>query len=155
MHNILIKKYTEMIKEVLLEYKAEYGQWHCNIVDNGTPHHAPNTNGWDAIAYTTDEKARVFTNMMDCKLHRRAAKELSPYTTEHVKKEWKLFCYIFNDIIRNVKISPEYKELVEEKYDSAVALARLGNSHFSDLKADEELDWAWEYDPMSFLDSNI
>lgn len=144
-----------MSNTILLEYKQTKGQWHFNMVIDGKPHDQSGVYDWDIIAYTTEDKARIFTNMMDCKLHKREHQNLTPYTTEHIRKEWKLFCYVFNEIVQTIEITPELKAMVNVKYNSATALARLGNGHFSDLKEDEELDWAWEYDPLNFLDSNF
>ena len=140
---------------MILEYKESIGQWHYNMIWNNAPKSQPDTYGWDSIAYTEERKARVFTYMMDCKMHQRVREGLEPYKTEEIKKEWKLFCYVYNSIIRNIEISDEDKAMAEKYFDDTVALARLGHAAFSDVKEDYELDDAWEYDTLSFKDSNF
>ena len=140
---------------IILEYKESKGHWHYNPVKDNRPKDVPDTYGWESIAYTEEEKARIFTYMMDCKLHRREAVKQSPYTADYIRKEWKLFCYMFNSIIQSFEITPELKEQVNKNFNDADALARLGHGGFSDLKEDKELPWAWEYDPLDFMDSNF
>jgi hypothetical protein len=119
------------------------------------PKSQPDSFGWDSIAYTEERKARVFTFMMDCKIHQRERDGLEPYKTEEIKKEWKLFCYVYNSIIKNIEITDEDKAMEEKYFDSTIALARLGHAAFSDVKEDRELDDAWEYETLSFKDSNF
>ena len=126
-----------MAELIILEYKEATGQFHYNPMNNGIPHDKPGTYGWEPIAFVEQPKASLFCDMIDCKLHRRKALKQAPYSAEYVKKEWKMFCYVFNH------------------FYSSRALARLGNAHQADLKEDEQLDWAWEYDPYSYKDSNF
>ncbi len=62
-----------MAELMLLEYKD--GQFHHNMVRDRRPQWEPNTNGWETIALTDEDKAGVFGNIMECKLHRREAGE--------------------------------------------------------------------------------
>ena len=144
-----------MKEMILLEYKESKGQWHYNPVNNHRPKDEPDTYGWESIAFTEEEKASVFTYMMDCKLHRRAALKQPPYTAEYIRKEWKLFCYMYNRIIKSLEITPELKEQVSENFNNIEALARLGHGGFSDVKEEKELPWAWEYDPFDYKDANF
>jgi|P1105metagenome_2_1110788.scaffolds.fasta_scaffold08479_3 hypothetical protein len=140
---------------MILEYKESKGQWHYNMVRNNVPQSEPDSYGWASIAYTEERKARVFTYMMDCKMHQREREGLEPYKTEEIKKEWKLFCYVYNSIIRYIEITDEDKAIEEKYFDNTAALARLGHAAFSDVKEDRELDDAWEYDSLSLIDSNF
>jgi hypothetical protein len=140
---------------IILEYKESIGQWHYNMIWNNVPKSQPDSFGWDSIAYTEERKARVFTYMMDCKIHQRERDGLEPYKTEEIKKEWKLFCYVYNSIIKYIEITDEDKAMEEKYFDSTIALARLGHAAFSDVKEDRELDDAWEYETLSFKDSNF
>ena len=88
-------------------------------------------------------------------MHRRETAKQPPYTTDYVKKEWKLFCYVYNYMIAYVENVPEKKRFIQEHFNKTEALARLGNGHFSDIKEDKELLWAWEYDPFDFNDANF
>lgn len=142
------------MNKILLEYKEKTGQFHYNVVEKHRPETQPNTYGWESIAFTEEEKATIFCDMLYCKLHRREALKLPPYTAEHIRKEWKQFCFIFNSIIKNFDITPELKEMVSMNFDETKTLARLGNGHFAEIKAEEELDWAWEYNPHSYNESN-
>lgn len=144
------------MNRILLEYKEKRGQFHYNYIEQGNrPNTQPDTYGWESIAFTDECKADVFINYMNCKLHRREALKLSPYTAEQIRKEWKHFCFIYNSIIKDIEITPGLKEFVSRNFDDTKALARLGNGHFADIKANEDLDWAWEYDPYSYTDSNF
>lgn len=58
---------------MILEYNESKGHWHYNVINNGKTSDEPDTYGWESIALTEEDKARIFTNMMDCKLHRREA----------------------------------------------------------------------------------
>ena len=140
---------------MLLEYKEKTGQFHHNMVRDRRAQWEPNTNGWETIAYTDEDKAWVFGNIMECKLHRREALKQPPYTTEYIRKEWKLFCYAYNYIVGVIEIAPEQKEFIQKHFDERKALAQLGNGHFSEIKENEELPWAWEYDPHNFIESNF
>ena len=140
---------------MLLEYKETKGEFHFNMVDERRPQSEPNTYGWETIAFTYEEKADVFCNIMYCKLHRREALKQPPYTAEYIRKEWKHFCYVYNFIVCKMKIARGEKEYIEKHFNETDALARLGNGHFSDIKDDKELPWAWEYDPHNFNDSNF
>jgi hypothetical protein len=40
-----------------------------------------------------------------------------------------------------------------ELFCAEIAMARLGNGHFADLMT-EDTPLAWDYDPMSYKDSN-
>ena len=139
---------------IILEYKESIGQWKYNMVRNNVPNNEPDSYGWSSIAYTEERKARIFTYMMDCKMHQRERDGLEPYTTEYIKKEWKLFCYVYNSIIRYIEITDQDKALAEKYFDNTEALARLGHAAFSDVKEDRELDDAWDYDPLSLKDAN-
>jgi hypothetical protein len=140
---------------MILEYKESIGQWHYNMVYDHRPKNQPDAYGWASIAYTEERKARVFTYMMDCKMHQREREGLEPYTTEYVKKAWKLFCYAYNCIIKYIDITEEYKKFVSEKFDDTKALARLGHAAFSDVKEDDELESAEVYNPLDFTDANF
>ena len=144
-----------MAELMLLEYKEEAGQFHHNMVRERRPQWEPNTNGWETIALTDEDKAGLFEDVIDCKLHRREKLNQPPYTTEYIRKEWKHFCYVFNSIICSLDLFKDQKEFVEKHFDGRKALARLGNGHFSDLKEENELSWAWEYDPHNLIDSNF
>lgn len=140
---------------IVLEYKEKKGHWHYNMVRNGKADTEPDTFDWETIALTDEYKARIFTSMMDCKLHRREAVNKPPYTAEYIKKEWKLFCYVYNSILKNnihMLISPK---TLEQNFNDVHALARLGNGHFSDVKEEMGLSWAWEYDPFDYVDANF
>jgi len=140
---------------MLLEYKEETGQFHHNMVRNNRPQSEPDTYGWETIALTDEDKAGLFCNIIDCKLHRRTALKQPPYKADYIKKEWKHFCYIYNYIIGYIDVSPEMKNMIKENFNEPETLAKLGNAHFSELKEDNELPWAWEYDPFNFKDSNF
>lgn len=144
-----------MAELIILEYKESKGQFHYNSVNNGIPHDKPGTFGWEPIAFVEQQKASLFCDMIDCKLHRRKALNQAPYSTEYIRKEWKMFCYMFNYLAANVELSPEHKEFIKEHFYSSRALARLGNAHQADIKEAEELDWAWEYNPLDYVDSNF
>ena len=45
--------------------------------------------------------------------------------------------------------------MVSINFDETKTLARLGNGHFAEIKAEEELNWAWEYNPHSYNESNF
>ena len=78
------------MNKILLEYKETSGQFHDTYIEQGTrPNTQPNAEGWESIAFTDEGKANVFINYMNCKLHRREALKLSPYTAEQIRKEWK------------------------------------------------------------------
>ena len=140
---------------MILEYKESKGQWHYNMVRNNVPKNEPDSYGWASIAFTEERKARVFTYMMDCKMHQREREGLEPYSTEYIKKEWKLFCYVYNTIIKTIEITDEDKTIVADNFDDTKALARLGHAGFSDLMEDFELEPAEYYDPMDFVDANF
>lgn len=144
-----------MAELMLLEYKEKTGQFHHNMVIDRKLQWEPNTYGWETIAYTYEDKAMIFENVMDCKLHRREALKQPPYTAEFIRKEWKHYCYAYNCIVSAIEITPEQKKFIQEHFNVAEALARLGNGHFSDLKTNKELPWAWEYDPHNLIDSNF
>jgi len=144
-----------MKEMILLEYNETKGLWNDNPIENHRPKDEPATYGWEPIAFTEEDKASVFTYMMDCKLHRREALKQPPYTTEYIRKEWKLFCYMYNSIIKSLEITPELKENVDKNFNDVDALARLGHGNFSDVKEDKELPWAWEYNPLDYKDANF
>ena len=139
----------------LLEYNEKEGRWHYNGFIGDKPTLEPDRNGWAPIAITRDKKAQAFTYMMDCELHRREAAGFSPYQAEHIKKEWKQFCYVYNFFVKHLSVTSAEKELVNKFFNSAEALARLGHGGFSDVKEDKDLGWAWEYNPLDFRDSNF
>lgn len=60
-----------MERLIILEYKESKGHWHYNVINNERANDEPDTYGWESIALTEEDKARIFKNMMDCKLHRR------------------------------------------------------------------------------------
>ena len=137
---------------VLLEYKPSKGHWHLNTVDaNMVAHNTPGTYGWESVALTTMEKAMAFTNMLDCKLQY----EKEPYPIETIRKEWKLFCFTFNYIIKHINVDETMKKVIGERFDSARSLARLGHKSFSDLVQNEGLLPASEYNPLDFIESNF
>ena len=140
---------------IILEYKESKGQWHYNSVNNHRPKEEPDTYGWESIAFTEEKKASIFTYIMDCKLHRREATKQPPYTAEYIRKEWKLFLYMFNRIIKSYEVTPEMKNMIDKNFNDVESLARLGHGGFSDEKEDKGLPWAWEYDPLDFMDSNF
>ena len=140
---------------MILEYKESKGQWHYNMVKNHQPKSQPDTYGWASIAFTEERKARAFTYMMDCKMHQREREGLEPYPTEYIQKEWKLFCYVYNTIIKTIEITDDDKKLVAEKFDDTKSLARLGHAGFSDVMEDLELEPAEYYDPLDFMDANF
>ena len=144
-----------MAELIILEYKEATGQFHYNAVDNGRPSDKPGTYGWEPVAYVEQRKASLFCDMIDCKLHRCKALKQAPYSIDYIRKEWKLFCYVYNYMAANVEFNPEHREFIREHFYSARALARLGNAHQADLKEAEELDWAWEYNPLDYVDSNF
>ena len=140
---------------MLLEYKEKKGSFHFNMVKDHRPQTEPNTYDWETIAFTYESKANVFCNIMYCKLHRREALKQPPYTAEYIRKEWKHFSFVYNFIVSKMEIPTGEKEYIEKHFDETDALARLGNGHFSDVKDDKELSWAWEYDPFDFKDANF
>lgn len=141
---------------ILLEYNEERGSWHYNPVHNNIPHQKPESYGWQSIAFTFEDKASIFTLMMDCKLHAREAAKQRPFKTEYIRREWKLFCFMYNEIISRLDSIPDTeKGFVKNNYDNPHVLAKLGHGSFSDIKENEELEPAWEYDPYNFIDSNI
>lgn len=141
---------------ILLEYNAEQkGAFHWNRVrPDGRLSAQPNTFGWAPIAYTSEDKARIFCNAIDSKNHRRHHSKMSPYTAEHIRKEWKSFCFIFNSILSETENFSKESHELKEHFDSTRSLARLGNGHFSDDKEDNGYDWAWEYNPLNYYQSN-
>lgn len=140
---------------LLLEYKEKKGQFHHNMVNDHHPQTEPDTYGWETIALTNEEKAILFCNIMNCKLHRREIAKQPPYTTDYIKKEWKFFSYVYNYMIAYAENVPEKKRFIQEHFDQTEALARLSNGHFSDIKEEKELPCAWEYDPFDFKDANF
>ena len=140
---------------MILEYKESKGQWHYNMVRDHKPQNQPDSYGWTSIAFTEERKARVFTYMMDCKMHQREREGLEPYPVEHIKKEWKLFCYVYNTIIKNIDITDEDKKLVAEQFDATKTLARLGHAGFSDVMEDYDLEPAENYNPLDFMEANF
>lgn len=140
---------------MLLEYKEKKGQFHYNMVKDHRPQTEADTYGWETIAFTYEAKARVFSTIMDCKLHRREALKQPPYTAEYMRKEWKHFCFVYNYIVSKMEIAEGEKEYIGKHFIAADALAKLGNGHFSDIREDKELSWAWEYDPFNFEESNF
>jgi len=140
---------------IILEYNEALGKWHYNMVQDNVPRMDPDTYEWVSIAYTEERKARVFTNMMDCKINRRKNAKKTPYTAPFMKREWKMFCYVYNSIIKTIDITDEEKELVSEKFDSAQALARLGHGAYIDMMEERGLEAAEIYDPLNFLDANF
>ena len=145
---------NDMENLIILEYKQKNGKFHHNMVHNNIPQTSPDTDEWESIAYTEKGKARIFCRMMESKLQRRKSLNLSPYTTEQIRKEWKLFCYAFNSIIAHIEITQEKKEFILEHFDDTESLARLGHGSFSEEK-ENGLPWAWEYDPLNIIESNF
>ena len=138
---------------LLLEYKESKGQWHYNMVVNKRLQMQPDTYGWASIALTHDRKANIFTYMMDCKIHQREREGAAYFTVEEVKKEWKLFGYMYNSILNQIRLELSDGK-IKSHFNNAEALARLGHESFSDVKADKDLSDAWDYNPFDFKDSN-
>ena len=138
---------------MLLEYKESKGRWHYNMVVNHRAQSEPDTFGWASIALTQERKASIFTYMMDCKIHERERDGVAYFTVEEIKKEWKLFDYMYNSIL-NLIGSELPDGMFKSHFNSADALARLGHEAFSDVKVDKELPDAWQYNPLDFADSN-
>ena len=134
----------------LLEYNPEKGHFHYNLLYNGRLSDKPNTYGWEPIALTIGSKASLFCNIVDGELHRREREGVEPLTTSEIMQYWKSFCYIYNHIA-TYPIPEEMAARAKEKFDSATALARLGNGHF----IEDDTIPAIDYDPLSFDDSNF
>ena len=113
----------------------------------------PDTYGWASIALTHDRKADIFTYVMDCKIHQREREGAAYFTVEEVKKEWKLFGYMYNSILNQIRLELSDGK-IKSHFNNAEALARLGHESFSDVKADKDLSDAWDYNPFDFKDSN-
>lgn len=144
-----------MVEMMFLQYKEKTGQFDYIEIENRRPKYPLGEYGWETIALTYEDRANLFCNVMESKLHRREARKLPPYTAEHIKKEWKQFCYIYNFIVTQIEISPGEKEYISKHFNPTEALARLCNGHFSDIKEEQELSNAWEYNPRDFNDSNF
>ncbi len=141
---------------VLLEYNEKDGNWHFNSVKDGHPCDPP-ANNYEPVAYTTTNKAGLFCDMIDCRTCWKLDQgDKTPFTMDYIKREWKLFCYIFNSVVKSDdKFDERLLQLTEEVFDNTESLAKLGNKHFSDRKEDEHLPDAWDYNPKSFRDANI
>lgn len=53
----------------------------------------------------------------------------------------------------NKIVSDNMIQEARELFCAEMAMARLGNGHFADLMT-EDTPLAWDYDPMSYKDSN-
>jgi len=54
------------MNKILLEYKEKTGQFHYNVVEKHRPETQPNTYGWESIAFTEEEKATIFCDILYC-----------------------------------------------------------------------------------------
>ena len=141
-------------RNMILEYNEQEAQWHYNMVYDNRPSGEPDTSGWASIAYTDEEKARIFTYTMDCKMAERENAGLAHLTVSEMRREWKYFCLVYNGVIKNINVTPELKKEVSDRFDATRLLARLGHRSFSYLVEDEDLDPAEEYDPLNYGDAN-
>jgi len=147
------------MEELLLEYRAESGNFHYNPVRNGSPRQEPNTFGWESIAYSTEDKVSIFTDIM-CIWNHKRQKENKPFlTVDEVKTAWREYCYCFNRILRGLckmdkkQFQPHLEKL--EDWNMTRAIAELGNPHFSDTKEDNGWGDTLDYDPFNFFSSNF
>ena len=111
---------------MILEYNEKESQWHYNMVYNNRPFDTPGLGDWASVAYTDEDKARVFTYIMECKMFERERNGEPHYSLEEVKTY----------------------------FDGGKNLALLGHKSFSDIKEDENLGIASEYNPLRYLEAN-
>ena len=138
---------------ILLEYNPHSGLFHFNMCYNLRFNHQPDTYGWESIALTYESKARLFCYVMEAILHRREPTVQKPFGTVKIKQGWKTFCFVYNYLATR-PISEKDRQEAGACFNPEVALARLGNGHFSHLMG-EGTGWAWEYNPLSFKESNF
>lgn len=141
-------------KNMILEYNEKESRWHYNMVYNNRPFDTPGFGDWAPVAYTDEGKARVFTYIMECKMFERERNGEPHYSLEEVKTAWKMFCFVYNNIIKNINVTPEMRQEVKTYFDGGKNLALLGHKSFSDIKEDENLGIASEYNPLRYLEAN-
>lgn len=137
---------------ILLEYNPKQRRFHHNTVYDGQFDSRPYTFGWEPIALTLESKANLFGNAIAAVLHKRMEEGKEPLSTITIKKGWKIFCFVYNYLAR-YSIPDHMRHEAEELFCAEMAMARMGNGHFTDLMT-EDTPWAWEYDPLSYEDSN-
>lgn len=132
----------------LLEYKEEKGHWHYNTKPYNVDEY-----GWESIAYTSEWKAKMFTWLVDC-INDQRRRDGEPFlSTEKVKRLWMLY------VIAVMWHGLEYATVDRKKLTELVNfnLARCGNDRFvsEETFAAIERQGFWNYDPLSFDDSNL
>lgn len=143
---------TNDSRYILLEYNQQQGLFHHNSIYNGRFNSEQNTYGWEPIALTLESKASLFCNIADAVLHRRRKAKKEPFSVTTIKQGWKSFCFAYNYLATRT-IPDNMIQEARELFCAEMAMARLGNGHFADLMT-EDTPWAWDYDPMSYKDSN-
>ncbi len=141
-------------KNMILEYNEKESQWHYNMVYDNRPFDQPDFGDWSSIAFTDEDKARVFTYMMECKMCNRERQGLPHYTTEEMRTAWKMYCFVYNSIIKNLQVTPDHKEEIKHYFDGAKNLAQLGHDSFADIVEDEHLGPASDYNPLKYMEAN-
>lgn len=101
---------------------------------------------------TLESKASLFCNIADAVLHRRREAKKEPFSVTTIKQGWKSFCFAYNYLATR-SIPDNMIQEARELFCAEMAMARLGNGHFADLMT-EDTPLAWDYDPMSYKDSN-
>ena len=143
---------TNDSRYILLEYNQQHGLFHYNTIYNGRFNSEPNTYGWEPIALTLESKASLFCNIADAVIHRRREAKKEPFSVTTIKQGWKSFCFAYNYLATR-SIPDNMKQEARELFCAEMAMARLGNRHLADLMT-EDTPLAWDYDPMSYKDSN-
>lgn len=154
------RKIGEDFNMFVLEYNHEKGMFHQNLFLDNHPKENLSTYGWEPVALTTDYKAILFCDVMECKI-KECFKRLKHYpTVETVKKEWRYFCLYFNVIISDIFLNNgrefgTYANCIKQ-FDLNKALAKINNPNFEYLKEDDEgIGEITDYDATSFIGSNF
>lgn len=134
----------------LLEYHEDTGSFHDNAIINGVPHDMPETYGWASVAYTFEPKESYFCHLIYAENRQRRDEGKKPLKIQEVRFRWKMYSYVYNMIATN-PISEEYADLARSEFNSTEAIAKIGVPNF----ADEEEYKQWEYNPLSFNESNF
>lgn len=133
----------------MLEYNKETGGFHFN-----SGRSKPDTHGWTTIAETTDFKASLFCDALDCIINYRREKKLPMPSVEYIKTHWLIFCYWTNRIFCDVeRWSEEIKE-AKLKFNDPKALGVLRNPHFVEYWRDDK-DSMIDYDPFDYQEANL
>ena len=137
---------------VLIEYNEERGTFHQNRVNRGLAHDVPDTHGWKSIAYTSDNRAYLFSLQIECRNQWRKKHGQIPMSVWDVRREWKMFLFVIN-AMKDIEVNGPMWDGCPS-FVSAKALAKLGHPSFADTRIIEGLPFAWEYEPKSLVESN-